>query len=139
MRHYITSIKNDSKRSGICRQKPQIAAAKRAVFQMTISLDQLRGAVASKLAQLLKDDGAGWSEAARWIDKRALEEGIDLFADFESPEHFSNSLVEGMRFHTDFEQRFPNGLADLGRFESAEELFWHLMPHRESDYSAGHE
>jgi hypothetical protein len=106
---------------------------------MAISLDELRSAVAYKLAQLLKDDEAGWYEAASWIDKRALEEGIDLGADFESPEGFSDSLVEGMRFHTDFEQRFPNGAADLERFEVAEELFWRLMPRPESDYSAGHE
>ena len=69
------------------------------------------------LAELLKDDEAVWREAACWIDKRALEEGIDLYADFGSPESFSHSLVEGMRFHTDFAQRFPKGLADLERFE----------------------
>ena len=34
----------------------------------------IRDAVSSKLAELLKDDEAGWHEAARWIDKRALEE-----------------------------------------------------------------
>jgi hypothetical protein len=99
---------------------------------MTLSLDALRQAVACKLAELLKCDEAGWYGAASWIDTRALDEGIDLFADFESPEHFSHSLVETMRFHTDFEQRFPNGIADLNRFEVAEELFWHLMPYHPS-------
>jgi hypothetical protein len=104
-----------------------------------ISLDDLRWAIASKLAELLKKDEAGWREAASWIDKRALEEGIDLCADFGSPESFSHSLVDGMRFHTDFAERFPNGLADLERFEVAEELFWHLMPRSERDYSANQE
>jgi hypothetical protein len=104
--------------------------------KLTISLDELRDAVSAKLAQLLKDDEAGWHEAARWLEKRALEEGIDLFAHFESPEEFSHSLVEGMRFHTDFEQHFPNGVTDLARFEIAEELFWHLLPHSERDCSA---
>jgi hypothetical protein len=100
---------------------------------MTISLDDLHSAVAYKLAQLLKDNEASWYDAATWIDKRALEEGIDLCADFENPESFSHSLVEGMRSHTDFEQRLPNGVADLERFEVAEELFWHLMPERAGD------
>src|ERR1700730_12532175 len=100
---------------------------------MAISLDDLRSAVACKLAQLLKDDEAGWYEAASWIDKRALEEVIDVTADFESPEGFSHSLVEGMRFHTDLHKRCPNGIIDVERFEFAEELFWHLMPRPESD------
>lgn len=103
---------------------------------MTISLDELRDEVGCKLAQLLKDDEAGWYNAACWIDKMALDKGIDLAADFETPERFSRSLIEGMRFHTDFQQRFPNGVDDLDRFEVAEELFWQLMPRSESDYSA---
>jgi hypothetical protein len=103
---------------------------------MTISLDDLRDAVGCRLAQLLKDDEAGWYNAGCWIDKMALEKGIDLAADFETPESFSRSLIEGMRFHTDFQQRFPNGVDDLERFEVAEELFWELMPRSESDYSA---
>lgn len=103
---------------------------------MTNSLDQLRNAVGCKLAQLLKDDEAGWYDAACRIDRMALEKGIDLAADFETPESFSRSLIEGMRFHTDFQQRFPNGLDDLKRFEGAEELFLELMPRSESDHSA---
>jgi len=106
---------------------------------MATSLDDLRSAVGDKMTQLLKDDETGWFDAASWIDKRALAEGIDLYADFGTAESFSRSLVDGMRFHTDFEQRFPNGVSDLDRFEVAEELFWHLMPRPESDYSAGHE
>ena len=41
---------------------------------------------------------AGWHEAARWIDKRALEEGIDLGAEFDSPEDFARSLWTGCDF-----------------------------------------
>jgi hypothetical protein len=93
----------------------------------------IRDAVSSKLAELLKDDEAGWHEAARWIDKQALEEGIDLWAEFDSPEKFARSLLEGMRFHCDLETLFPRGPADWERFEVAEELFWHLMPHRGSE------
>jgi len=93
----------------------------------------IREAVSSKLAELLKNDEAGWQEAAHWIDKRALEEGIDLWAEFNSPEEFARSLMEGMRFHCDLERLFPSGSADLEGFEVAEELFWHLMPHRGSD------
>jgi hypothetical protein len=103
---------------------------------MTISLDELRDAVGCKLAQLLKDDQAGWYNAANWIDEMALEKGIDLAADLETPESFSRTLIEGMRFHTDLQQRFPNGVDDLERFEVAQELFWELMPRSEGDYSA---
>jgi hypothetical protein len=54
--------------------------------------------------------------------------GNDLAADFDSAEKFAESLMEGMRFHVDLEERFPNGVADFEHHEVAEELFWHLMP-----------
>jgi hypothetical protein len=47
----------------------------------------------------------------------------------DSPEIFARSVIEGMRFHCNFEARFPTGVSDLDRFEVAQELFWHLMPH----------
>jgi hypothetical protein len=46
--------------------------------RMTISLDELRDAVGRKLAQLLKNDEAGWYNAACWIDKIALNKGIEF-------------------------------------------------------------
>jgi hypothetical protein len=91
-------------------------------------IDELRDAIAVKLAQLLREDEAGWRNAARWIDKRALEEGVDLAAEFDSPEVFARSLIDGMRFHVNLLERFPTGTAELHRFEVAEELFWHIMP-----------
>jgi hypothetical protein len=103
---------------------------------MTISPDELRDAVGCKLAQLLKDDEAGWYNAACWIDKMAIEKGVDLAADFETPERFAKSLIDGTGFHTDLQLLFPNGVDDLERVEVAEELFWKLMPRSESDYSA---
>jgi hypothetical protein len=90
--------------------------------------DLFRSELAERLTQLLKDDEAGWYNAARWIDSRALEHGFDLAADFDSAESFADSLMEGMRFHVDLEDRFPNGIADFAHCEVAEELFWHLMP-----------
>ena len=62
------------------------------------------------------------------IDSRALELGFDLAADFESPERFVVSVMKGMRFHIDVEQRFPNGKSDFEHHEIAEELLWHVMP-----------
>jgi hypothetical protein len=44
--------------------------------------DLLRSELADKLAQLLKNDVAGWYEAARWIDSRAGEHSFDLAANF---------------------------------------------------------
>lgn len=66
----------------------------------------------------------GWLSAAHWIDGRASDEGIDLFA------QFARSLLEGLRGHISLVAKFPNGAAELERFEVAEELFWHLMPKR---------
>ena len=100
--------------------------------EMEVDLESLRDAIADKLAQFLRDDEAGWRAAAHWIDKRALEEGIDIAAEFDSPEVFARSLIEGMRFHCDLVQRFPSGAEYLDRFEVAEELFWHLMPLQQS-------
>jgi len=79
------------------------------------------------MAHLLRDDEAGWYEAARWIDRRSLEEGIDLYASLESPESFSASLVEAIKFRTNFQQRLLNGIDDLKNYETAEELFWSLL------------
>jgi hypothetical protein len=38
--------------------------------------------------------------------------------------------LEGLRGHISLAGKFPNGVAELERFEVAEELFWHLMPKR---------
>jgi hypothetical protein len=105
-------------------------------FGPPISTDELLASVGHKLVQLLKDDEAGWHNAACRMDQIALDKGIDLAADFETPERFSHSLIEAMRFHTDFQQLFPKGVGDLARFEVAEELFLELIPRSESDYSA---
>lgn len=91
--------------------------------------EALRWAVADKLAELLRDDEAGWSAAARWLESRALENGFDTAARFESVEIFAHSFMDSMRFHSDLRQRFPGGERDLDRFEIAEELFWHILPH----------
>ena len=88
----------------------------------------LRSKVADKLAKLLKKDVVGWHEAALWIDSQALEHGFDVAANFDNAQSFAESFMEGMRFHVDLEQRFPNGVADFKHYSVAEELFWHLMP-----------
>jgi hypothetical protein len=93
-----------------------------------MDIDLLRSEVADKLAQLLKNDVAGWYEAARRIDSRAGEHGFDLAANFDSAQSFAESFMDGMRFDADLEQRFPNGVADFEHYGIAEELFWQLMP-----------
>jgi hypothetical protein len=95
---------------------------------MSESSESLADAAVHKLADLLTDDEVGWLSAARWIDGRASDEGIDLFAQFDSAEIFARSLLEGLRGHISLAAKFPNGAAELDRFEVAEELFWHLMP-----------
>ena len=49
---------------------------------MAVSLDELRDAIVRKLAQLLRDDEAGWYNAARWIDKPDMPQ--DLIGSFHS-------------------------------------------------------
>jgi hypothetical protein len=51
----------------------------------------LKDATAAKLEQLLKDDEAGWRQAARQIDTSALDGGIDLCAESIAPKY---SLVQ---------------------------------------------
>jgi hypothetical protein len=97
---------------------------------MSESSESLADAAVDKLAELLTDDEVGWLSAAHWIDGRASDEGIDLFAQFDSAEIFARSLLEGLRGHISLAAKFPNGAAELERFEVAEELFWHLMPKR---------
>jgi hypothetical protein len=97
---------------------------------MSESSESLAGAAVDKLAELLTDDEVGWPSAAHWIDGQASEQGIDLFAQFDSAKIFARSLLEGLRGHTSLAAKFPNGAAELERFEVAEELFWHLMPKR---------
>jgi hypothetical protein len=100
---------------------------------MSESSELLADAAVDKLAELLTDDEVGWLSAAHWIDGRASEEGIDLFVQFDSAEIFARSLLEGLRGHVSLAAKFPNGSAELERFEVAEELFWHLMPNRNRD------
>lgn len=95
---------------------------------MSESSESLADEAVAKLAELLIDDEVGWLSAAHWIDGRASEQGIDLFAQFDSAEIFARSLLEGLRGHISLANKFPNGATELERFEVAEELFWHLMP-----------
>ena len=70
-----------------------------------------------------------WIATAHWLDRRALEDGIDLGVRYDNPRNWSHDLIESLRFHVDFEQRWPNGVQDLeGTGENAEDLFWHIMP-----------
>lgn len=87
-------------------------------------LSELSERTAQRLAQLLIDDEAGWYDAARWLDKRALEEGLDLFANYDDPTLWARSTVEALGYPRG---RFPD--RPLECFETAEELFWALMPH----------
>ena len=52
---------------------------------MNSSGDELRFAMVSKLVELLRDDEAGWYDAASRIDHRAIEEGIRASSDDSLP------------------------------------------------------
>jgi hypothetical protein len=60
---------------------------------MSESSETFADAAVGKLAELLTDDEVGWLSAAHWIDERASDEGIDLFAQFDSAEIFARSIA----------------------------------------------
>ncbi len=84
-------------------------------------------AIAKKLAGLLEIDEAGWEDAASWINRRASEEGLDLYAEWENPQAFASSVVATLRHYIDME-RFSGGISSVNAYEIAEELFWAIFP-----------
>jgi hypothetical protein len=81
---------------------------------MSESSESLADATVDKLAELLTDDEVGWLSAAHWIDGRASDEGIDLFAQFDSAEIFARSLLKGLRGHISLLAKFSKNAAELG-------------------------
>jgi hypothetical protein len=88
---------------------------------------ELLQAIVDKLAYLLEIDEAGWRAAAKWLDSRALEDGIDLWADWENPTAWATSAVDALRHYIDL-KKFPKGIASLESFDTTEELFWGIFP-----------
>ncbi len=80
-----------------------------------------------RLAHLLDIDESGWNAAASWLDSRALEDGFDLLAQYESPKAWAVSVVDRSRYYIDME-RFSDGIFALKDFETAEDLFWKIFP-----------
>jgi hypothetical protein len=84
-------------------------------------------AIAERLAYLLDIDESGWNATASWLDSRALEDGLDLFAQYESPKAWAFSVVDRLRDYIDVE-RFSEGISSLEAFETAGDLFWTIFP-----------
>jgi len=104
-----------------------IVCTNRVVSRMIHATEEECEAIAKKLAELLEIDEAGWERAARWIDRLALEDGLDLCAEWESPQEFATSVVTTLRWYIDME-RFSDGLASVHDYDVAEELFWTIFP-----------
>jgi hypothetical protein len=58
---------------------------------------------------------------------RALEDGIDLWADWENPTAWATSAIDTLGHYIDL-KKFPKGIASLESFDTAEELFWAMFP-----------
>jgi len=89
---------------------------------------ELLEAISNRLAQLLEGDGASWNATAAWLDGKALEEGIDVAANYRSPKAWAVSVVDAFRHYVDPE-RFVGGVASIQAFETLEDLFWAICPH----------
>lgn len=95
---------------------------------MTTPLRELLDAIASRLCeliQLIEPGEIDWFEKASRLDHCALEEGLDLSLNYDSPQKWSASAVAALRFYIDAGQ-FPSGY--LKEIESAEDLFWRILP-----------
>jgi hypothetical protein len=57
----------------------------------------------------------------------ALEDGLDLFAERQSPQAFATSVVRTLRGYIDM-ARFPSGLTSVNDHDVAEGLFWAIFP-----------
>lgn len=83
--------------------------------------------IANRLAYLLEIDEAGWKNAAKSLDSLALDDGIDLFAEYESPKAWAISVVDRLRSQIDMD-RFSDGVRSLDSYETAQDLFWKIFP-----------
>ena len=107
---------------------PLAAAITKVVAMTDWALEALIDKIAKKLAELIELDEAGWPGAAEWIDHLAMEEGIDLFAEWDDPKKWAWSVVARLRQIGNIRERFPEGPASLDSYENAEELFWAIHP-----------
>ena len=91
---------------------------------------ETQAAIVRKLAALLSNDEAGWPEAAEWIDNRSLDEGIDLYAKWESPGAWAASAVDTLKhlINPNTIRRFTEDPTCIETYETAAELFWAIFP-----------
>jgi hypothetical protein len=91
--------------------------------------EELRYALAKQMAKRLRCE-EDWVSTARWLLDQALEAGFDLSGLRENdPETWSHDLIASLSFHVDFEDYWPDGAVEDGTGETAESLFWELMPY----------
>ena len=73
---------------------------------MATASSELLEEIVNRLAYLLEIDEAGWPAIARWLDSSALEQGIDLYTEWESPKGVGKSAVNTLRSYID-PKKFP--------------------------------
>src|SRR5438552_17205862 len=96
---------------------------------MTLTRSELKYALADEMAKRLRLE-EDWTSTARWLLDRALDSGFDLSGLREdSPEVWSNDLMDSLGFHVDFEEYWPDGPEEEGTGDDAETLFWCLLPY----------
>ena len=83
--------------------------------------------LATRLTRLLEIGEADWRSTAHSLDSEARDIGIDLGANYSSPKTWAFSAVFALEHYVD-PNRFPDGIVPAEQFETAEDLFWVILP-----------
>jgi predicted PolB exonuclease-like 3'-5' exonuclease len=87
--------------------------------------EKLECAFAKEMTKRLRLE-EDWVATAADLANRALENGFDLQMRYDDPATWAEDLVVNLEFHVNFERL---GAPNDGTGESAEDLFWHMIPH----------
>ena len=96
---------------------------------MKLTRSEFKYALADQMAKRLRQE-ENWISTASSLLNQAFDKGIDLLGLREnSPEEWSNDLMDSLGFHVEFEDYWPDGPEEEGTGDDAETLFWCLMPY----------
>ena len=95
----------------------------------TFDRGQFKELLSRRLTELLIQDEDGWASTAERLATKAMEMGIDIYADYESPREWSRCFADAMRFHVNYEELLCGEAQEerLHAFESAEGVFWWVV------------
>lgn len=80
--------------------------------------------IVSRFEELF-DQENDWLKVARYLESRALDDGIHLPSEDSSPRQWARNVIEAIRYQAAGLDQYTPG--DLDHVETAEELYWHLV------------